>query len=96
LKIPELGLFKMNFLSDILAFFRGQKPQAKPWWIEVTTAQPACTYYFGPYAKKAEAVSSQGGFVEDLLAENAAGIHVNIEPMQPEHLTIVYDDASAA
>jgi len=81
----------MNFLLDMLAFFRGEKPETEPWWIEVTTAQPACTYYFGPYDERAEAVSSQGGFIEDLRSEHATGIHVNIQTMQPDCLTIVYE-----
>ena len=79
----------MSFLSDILSFFRDDQLETSPWWIEVKTAQPACTYYFGPYGEKAEAVSQQQGFVEDLKAENAVGIDVSIEPMQPEQLTVI-------
>jgi Domain of unknown function (DUF1816) len=36
------------------------------WWIEIFTAQPKCTYYFGPFAGAEEAYLASKGFVEDL------------------------------
>jgi hypothetical protein len=79
---------------DLLSPFRKHKSQNLPWWIEVTTAQPACTYYFGPYSNQQEAVAQQQGFLEDLQSENAVGIKTHIKRTQPEQLTIVEGDSS--
>ncbi len=57
-------------------------------WIEVTTDQPKCTYYFGPFLSEKEASLAQTGYVEDLEAENAQGIRVQIKRCQPQDLTV--------
>ncbi len=84
----------MLFDMDFLSFFRKNKAENQPWWIEVTTNQPACTYYFGPYGDRQEAAAQQHGFVEDLRSENAFGINTRIKRTQPEQLTIVQSDSS--
>jgi hypothetical protein len=33
----------------------------QPWWIEITTTQPKCLYYFGPFESFSEALSHQSG-----------------------------------
>ncbi|GAB4214111.1 MAG: DUF1816 domain-containing protein [Synechococcales cyanobacterium] len=48
-------------------------------WIKITTAEPPCTYYFGPFLNEPEAESHQHAFVSDLQAEGAQGIEVVIE-----------------
>ena len=58
------------------------------YWIEVTTAQPICTYYFGPFLTRPGAKLAQSGFIEDLETENAEVIKVEIKRCQPEELTI--------
>jgi Domain of unknown function (DUF1816) len=64
------------------------------WWIEIFTAQPKCTYYFGPFASAWEAEEASSGFVEDLEAESAQGIETKIDRhCQPELLTILHEEA---
>lgn len=58
------------------------------WWVEVTTASPRCTYYFGPFLSADEAESAQGGYVEDLEQEGAQGITATVKRCKPEALTI--------
>lgn len=58
-------------------------------WIEVSTEQPKCTYYFGPFLTKAEALDAQAGYVEDLKSEGATNIQVKIKRCKPRELTIV-------
>jgi hypothetical protein len=62
------------------------------WWIEIFTAQPKCTYYFGPFAGPQEAYLASNGFVEDLKSESAQGIKIKIDRhCQPDSLTIEHD-----
>ena len=59
------------------------------WWVEIFTAQPKCTYYFGPFAGAWEAEVASKGFVEDLESEFAQGIKIKIDRhSQPDLLTI--------
>ncbi|GAB4544470.1 MAG: hypothetical protein Tsb0014_38480 [Pleurocapsa sp.] len=58
------------------------------YWIKVTTTNPSCTYYFGPFLTFKEAQSTQPGFVEDLESENAQEIKAEIKRCQPQELTI--------
>jgi Domain of unknown function (DUF1816) len=61
------------------------------WWVEITTEQPHCTYYFGPFATAVEADSAKSGYVEDLEAESAQGIQVAIKRCKPAQITIDYE-----
>lgn len=61
------------------------------WWVEIVTADPACTYYFGPFISSKEAEEYRGGYVEDLEAEGARGIAVYVHRCQPTELTISSD-----
>ncbi|AFY39634.1 protein of unknown function DUF1816 [[Leptolyngbya] sp. PCC 7376] len=59
------------------------------YWLEVTTETPECTYYFGPFNNREEAVSAQGGYLEDLANEGAVNIRVNLKRCStPKELTI--------
>lgn len=58
------------------------------YWIEITTEQPRCTYYFGPFLSVQEAKLEQPGFIEDLQEEGAKSIKVGIQRCQPQELTI--------
>lgn len=60
----------------------------KAFWVEVKTAKPACTYYFGPFASEQEATEACPGYVEDLKDEGAEGIETSIQQMKPAALTI--------
>jgi hypothetical protein len=61
-----------------------------PWWVEISTAQPSCVYYFGPFESAEEAQIYQPGYIEDLQAEEAEGITVAIKQCQPQILTQEY------
>ncbi len=61
------------------------------WWIEVFTAQPQCTYYFGPFANVQEAIGAMPGYVEDLEDESAQGIQTQVKRCKPHQLTIDHD-----
>ena len=62
----------------------------QPWWIEITTSQPKCLYYFGPFESFSEALSYQSGYIKDLQSESALGINSEIKQCQPEVLTQEY------
>lgn len=67
--------------------FRGSgKPT--PWWLEIETQMPQCTYYFGPFNSITEAQRYQPGYIEDLLDEKAQGISWKLTQTQPTLLTI--------
>lgn len=61
------------------------------WWVEITTENPRCTYYFGPFPSLKVAQSYKGGYIEDLQQEGAQNIAVTIKRCKPTNLTI-YDD----
>ncbi|MER3432266.1 MAG: hypothetical protein C4288_02265 [Leptolyngbya sp. ERB_1_1] len=65
------------------------------WWVEVTTDNPRCVYYFGPFPDKKAAQSYQGGYVEDLEREGAANLKINVKRCKPSNLTI-YDEKADA
>jgi hypothetical protein len=94
LSILTIEVKTMLFDLKVLPFFRKIKTEVSPWWIEVITHQPACTYYFGPYGNRQAAAAEQQGFVEDLQSEHAVGIRTCIKRTQPEQLTIVQSDSS--
>ena len=64
------------------------KQQTQDWWLEIKTIIPQCTYYFGPFDSVQEAILAQGGYLEDLVLEEAVGITVKTKKCQPLHLTI--------
>jgi hypothetical protein len=57
-------------------------------WIEVVTQAPQCTYYFGPFVSVSEAEAAKSGYIEDLEAEGAFGIAVEIKRCNPGKLTV--------
>ena len=64
----------------------------KPYWIEITTTEPKCTYYFGPFDNLVEAQKMQYGYIEDLVSEKAIGISVTIKRCSPPQLTIAEEE----
>ncbi len=64
----------------------------RAWWVEVLTAQPDCTYYFGPFAGMAAATSAMQGYIEDLESESAQGIRSQVKRCKPPQLTIDRDE----
>jgi hypothetical protein len=60
-------------------------------WLEISTDNPRCTYYFGPFLSPKEAIVGQYGYIEDLKEEGAKGIVVRMRRCKPRELT-VFDD----
>ncbi|AFZ46319.1 protein of unknown function DUF1816 [Cyanobacterium stanieri PCC 7202] len=57
-------------------------------WIKITTENPRCTYYFGPFLTEKEARNNQQGYIDDLLEEGAKEIKTLIRRFKPTELTI--------
>lgn len=74
-----------EILISLLNFF------GLAWWVEVVTATPRCTYYFGPFLTASEAAAAKVGYIEDLESEGAQGIKVVVKRCKPENLTIADD-----
>ena len=62
------------------------------WWIEIVNENPECTYYFGPYGNKSEALAEEPGFIEDLEKERAKIVSCTVKRTKPNEYTI-YDEA---
>ncbi|HEY9730181.1 MAG TPA: DUF1816 domain-containing protein [Chroococcales cyanobacterium] len=78
------------FLCLLIRVPRSQ--HATPWWVEIATEAPPCTYYFGPFNSVGEAQLNQRGYIEDLQQEGAKGIAVRLEQGQPKILTICEEE----
>ena len=79
-------------LTTIASYIFKNK-QGKPYWIEISTKQPQCIYYFGPFENPAEAKEMQHGYIQDLVEEKAAGISVTIKRCLPTNLTIMEEES---
>ena len=80
-----------NFLSGLFNF------STTPWWIKITTAEPNCLYYFGPFVSEEEAIQHQPGFIEDLQGENAQQIKASLQRSKaPEQLTVEFETSQPA
>ncbi len=67
-----------------------------PLWVEISTAHPNCTYYFGPFTDWTEAETASPGYVADLETEGAQEIQVQIQRCHPPVLTICREPSEAA
>lgn len=65
---------------------------SRAWWVEVTTRQPNCTYYFGPFADSHEAQQSQAGYIQDLRQEGPQEIAAEVKWCRPQQLTICQEE----
>ncbi len=74
----------MNALKRMVSMAAHEK---QPWWIKIQTQIPECTYYFGPFERKKEAVLSQAGYAEDLAQEGAQDMTLTVEKARPNRLT---------
>lgn len=75
-----------EFLTNLLNFL------GFAWWIEIVTANPRCTYYFGPFLSAKEAEAQKDGYMEDLEGEGAQGIKFEILRCKPGELTVEDED----
>ena len=81
-----------NRFKTIANWIGGHRFIQQPYWVEITTKQPSCIYYFGPFDSYTEARDIQHGYVEDLLEEKATGISVEIKCCLPTKLTITEEE----
>lgn len=58
------------------------------WWVEITTQDPTCVYYFGPFLSAQEAKAEMPGYLEDLEHEGAKEIQAMVKRCQPAELTV--------
>jgi len=63
-------------------------------WLEITTENPECIYYFGPFLNRKHADSLIQGYIEDLKEENAMNINICFRRCKPNNLTIFKEDMS--
>lgn len=83
----------MSLTTKILNILGIQQVKNFPYWLKITTKVPQCVYYFGPFDSPLEAKALQGGYIEDLISENAQGIHIEMEHgSQPESLTVCEEE----
>lgn len=87
----------MSLTTKLFNFLGFQKSRTEKeqlfYWLKISTKVPKCIYYFGPFDSHSEAKSLQGGYIEDLMAENAQGIHIELEHCsQPSELTVCEPD----
>ena len=83
----------MSLVTKFFNILGVKEPNKLPYWLKITTKVPKCSYYFGPFDNSSEAKSSQPGYIEDLMAEDAQGIHIELEQViTPEKLTVCEDD----
>ena len=85
-------LFFIVFAVLCLLIQVPRSQSATPWWVEIATEAPPCTYYFGPFNSVREAQLNQRGYIKDLQQEGAQGIAVRLEQGQPKNLTICEED----
>lgn len=87
--IDRLLTYPMGLLNIVKNLFIGfLKGLSMGWWVKITTEQPQCIYYFGPFQNSFEAKATCPGYIEDLKSEEAQGIEVIIKRCKPEVLTI--------
>ncbi|MEL6777064.1 MAG: DUF1816 domain-containing protein [Cyanobacteria bacterium J06597_16] len=72
-----------NFFSSLFSIF------STPWWVKITTSEPNCIYYFGPFDSEGEALQAKPGYIEDLQKEGAQQIQSSMQNIaEPKELTI--------
>ncbi|WP_299130725.1 DUF1816 domain-containing protein [uncultured Winogradskyella sp.] len=83
----------MSLVTKFLKIIGVKEQEKLPYWLKITTKVPKCTYYFGPFDSPLEAKALQPGYIEDLMEEEAQGIHIELEQaVQPENLTACEND----
>ncbi len=83
----------MSLVKKLLNVIGVQEQKKLPYWLKITTKVPKCTYYFGPFDTPSEAKSHQAGYIEDIMEEDAQGIHIELEQCtQPQDLTVCEND----
>ena len=58
-------------MKSLVKLFSPINKQKIPWWVEISTTIPRCTYFFGPFDSVKEAKQEQTGYIDDLVQEKA-------------------------
>ncbi len=87
--LPKIIADRINNLAKSILKLR----LFKPYWVEITTQQPSCIYYFGSFDSHTEAKQMHHGYIEDLVEEKAVGISVKIKRCMPTQLTITEEES---
>ena len=83
----------MSLVKKLLNVLGVPEPEKIPYWLKITTKVPKCIYYFGPFDSPLEAKTLQAGYIEDIMAEEAQGIHIELEQcLPPQDLTVCEND----
>ena len=77
--------YKIAELLDLLVLHSPDPP----YWIEIKTRNPTCTYYFGHFNHPLAAKLMQQGYIQDLVDESAIVSSVKMKRCQPKQLTII-------
>ena len=80
-------MFLLKAIQELVIGFLQASRQA--WWVEVSTHEPQCVYYFGPFDRPTEAEAARPGYLEDLNGEGAIGIDSIVKRCRPTALTLV-------
>lgn len=84
-----------DFFSRLFSSLFGTN---RAWWIEIKTAAPICTYYFGPFDTEQEAMLAKKGYLEDLQQEGSKVTASTIMPLSepPQQLTVYEENMDSA
>ena len=75
-------------LAELLDWLVFDKSKA-PYWIEIQTKNPTCTYYFGHFNHPLAAKIMEQGYIRDLIEEKAIVTSIKLKRENPERLTII-------
>ena len=76
--------YKLSELLDLFTFYGS----SLPYWLEIKTKNPTCTYYFGRFNHPLAAKLMQQGYIQDLIEEEAIVTSIKLKRCDPEKLTI--------
>ncbi|MDJ0595745.1 MAG: DUF1816 domain-containing protein [Pleurocapsa sp. MO_226.B13] len=77
----------INKLANLLELLVVRFPKP-PYWVEIKTQNPTCTYYFGHFNHLLAAKLMQQGYIKDLIEEKATVVSVKLRQCNPQQLTI--------
>ena len=84
-----LLIFSVYALALGSVFYYLNQPYTRDWWLKITTIDPFCVYYFGPFSSEKIARQHIGGYREDLEQEQAQITQVVLnQVIPPTQLTI--------
>ncbi|MBV5261129.1 DUF1816 domain-containing protein [Synechococcus moorigangaii CMS01] len=84
-----LLIFTVYSLALGSVFYYLKQPYSRDWWLKITTINPFCVYYFGPFPSEKVARCHVAGYQEDLEQEQAQITQIVLnQTMPPAQLTI--------